>query len=176
MISTPLSRYFASIGFRVEWAQKRAVGECWFEIFDGATLLCQVSFDAPLDEFLTDLPHYARGTQKGVGPTDYWVRTEDPRVYQKLLDRVCVLDPARWRQIDREATSAQQPVVDRSAEWQCGFAAAIAEVLRLDGSARMVRGMIEDNGMSVEALISHAEKGDANTLRVAFSKGAEVVR
>lgn len=80
--------FFEAAGFEVSWDFNKHDRLFWHEIYLDGRQLCQVDFNAPLEEFLVDLPHLI-ADRPGVGPTDYDVRCpkdEDLRlIYERAL-------------------------------------------------------------------------------------------
>jgi hypothetical protein len=78
-VDDEFARYFRGLGFTVTWDFSKKTGERWYEILDeDNALVAQVDFGTPLEEFLTDVPHFLAGqaeapfeTARGIGPTNY---------------------------------------------------------------------------------------------------------
>jgi hypothetical protein len=73
-VDDEFARFFRALGFQVDWDFSKRDGLRWYEIIDDGKLLCQVDMHVSLSEFLADLPHFAAGGQRGVGPTNYECR------------------------------------------------------------------------------------------------------
>lgn len=84
-VDDEFSRYFRSLGYRVDWDYDRR-GAKWYEILCDGHLICQVDYGVSLAHFLEDLPSLA-ADQPGTSASDYEVRCslEDMR---GLRDRV----------------------------------------------------------------------------------------
>ena len=78
--------FFKALGFEVTWDFNSRTRLFWHEIYLDGRMLCQVDFDAPLEEFLVDLPRMIAG-EPGEGTTDYEVRCPKDEDLQLIYDR-----------------------------------------------------------------------------------------
>jgi hypothetical protein len=69
-VDDDFARFFRARGVEVDWDFDKKTGQHWYELFDETGLVCQVDFGTPPEEFLADIPYFARGNA-GIGPTDY---------------------------------------------------------------------------------------------------------
>ena len=109
-VNEVFARFFESLGYGVTFEGRLNTGERWHEIYDEEGIIVQVAFGAPLEEFLTDLPHLAEG-KSGVGPTEYWCACEDDDKLRDLHARVTSVQVRKLR--SREMAECSASLVGR---------------------------------------------------------------
>lgn len=104
-VDDEFTRFFRALGYTVTWDYD-ARGR-WYEIVDEHGLLCQIDCEAPLADFLEDLPALATG-QSGTSAAAYEVRCPDSRAahFRALSGKaMAVLCPERTKGSETETVS-----------------------------------------------------------------------